>query len=91
MQIRFGFTLLGESSVLGLSVFTSLQRRDVWEGGNIVRSPPGVVQHMSPTGDAWARLFRYFYPALKQEETVTKASGTWQSPAELKRLCLKPQ
>lgn len=39
----------------------------------------------SPTGDAWAALFRYISLALRQEETVTEAFGTWQSPAEFKQ------
>lgn len=64
----------------------------VWrQGANIVRSLPGSVQYMSPTGDAQARLFRYVSLALRQEETVTEAFGTWQSPAELSRLRLKPK
>lgn len=49
------------------------------------------VQYMPPTGDARARSFRYVSLALRQEETVTEAFGTWQSPAELNRLRLEPR
>lgn len=64
----------------------------VWRPGTkVVRRPPGAVQYMSPTAEAWPRLFSYFAQALCQDEAVTEASGTWEPPAELSKLCLKPQ
>lgn len=63
-----------------------------WRGGQpCQKSSWCSTVLLSPTRDAWAHLFRYVSLALRHEETVTEASGTRQSLAELNRLCLKAQ
>lgn len=99
MQIRFGFALLGKALCQPWvyshvrCIFRVVTGCVCVGGGGqpCQKSSWCTTVFPSPTRDAGAHLFRYVSLALRHGETVTEASGTWQSLAELNRLCLKAQ
>lgn len=83
---------LGKSSVSDWGIFTCpLHLQSGVRGHPCLKSSWCSTVPVFPTRDAWAHLFKYVSLALRHEETVTETFGTWQSPAELNRQCLKAQ